>query len=428
MENLYKLYKEHAIISTDSRNIVAGCLFFALKGENFNGNNFANQALAAGAAYAIVDDDTLPEHAQFIKVPNVLDSLQKLAHHHRRQLNIPVVAITGTNGKTTTKELTAQVLSVKYKVGVTRGNLNNHIGLPLTLLSMDKTTQIGVVEMGANHIGEIAALCSIAEPNYGLITNVGKAHLEGFGSFEGVKKAKGELYNFLSTHKGVIFFNADNPLLTEMVNERQAKGLIPYGLTTDKAAILQANADNPFLHLAVESYPEIKTQLIGAYNADNVLAALAIARQFGINAEEAATAISNYQPSNNRSQLLQKGGYTFIMDAYNANPTSMAAAIENFSNLQAVHKWAILGDMLELGAATVVEHRSIIQQLKEKRLQNVFLVGPHFMEANIGNNFQAFLSVDDLIAHLQQYPLPQSASILLKGSRGIQIERMISDE
>ncbi|MDR0295386.1 MAG: UDP-N-acetylmuramoyl-tripeptide--D-alanyl-D-alanine ligase [Prevotellaceae bacterium] len=425
MEKFYKLYKEHTVISTDSRNIIDGCLFFALKGKHFNGNDFAFQAIEAGAAYAIVDDATLPVHPQLIKVADVLDILQKLAQYHRRELNIPVIAITGTNGKTTTKELTAQVLSVKFKVGVTSGNLNNHIGVPLTLLSMDNSTQVGVVEMGASHLGEIAELCQITEPDYGLITNVGKAHLEGFGSLEGVKKTKGELYDFLVNHDGVILFNADNPLLTDMVNVRQAERLIPYGIGTNKAVILPSDTSHPFLCLSVQGYPEINTQLIGAYNADNVLAALAVARQFDINAEKAARAISRYQPSNNRSQLLQKGGYTFIMDAYNANPTSMAAAIENFSYLQGGHKWAIFGDMLELGKETADEHRNIIRLLKEKHIQNAFLIGHCFMEANENNDFQAFLSVDDLITYLQQHPLPKQTTILLKGSRGIRLEKMI---
>jgi len=425
MEKLYKLYKEHAMISTDSRNIVAGCLFFALKGENFNGNHFALQAIAAGAAYAIVDEAALPEHPQLIKVVDVLDTLQQLALYHRRQLNIPIVAITGTNGKTTTKELTAQVLSVKFKVGVTRGNLNNHIGVPLTLLSMDNATQIGVVEMGASHSGEIAALCRIAEPDYGLITNVGKAHLEGFGSLEGVKKTKGELYDFLVKHEGVILFNADNPLLTDMVMERQAQRVVRYGTTVRNTILLPTDAEHPFLRLSVQGYPDIPTCLIGSYNTDNVLAALAVAQQFGINPDQAAEAISHYQPTNNRSQLLQKGDYTFIMDAYNANPTSMAAAIENFFRLQERNKWAILGDMLELGKETAVEHQNIIQLLQEKQLQNIFLVGHHFMEANNDKHFQAFRSVDDLITHLQDHPLPQQATILLKGSRGIRLEKMV---
>jgi len=425
MEKLYKLYLKHAIISTDSRNIVAGCLFFALKGEHFDGNNFALQAIEAGAAYAIVDDAALPEHPLLIQVTDVLDSLQQLAQHHRRELNIPVIAITGSNGKTTTKELTAQVLSVKFKVSVTFGNLNNHIGVPLTLLAMDNSTQVGVVEMGASHLGEIAELCRIAEPDYGLITNVGKAHLEGFGSLDGVKKAKGELYDFLISHNGIILFNADNPLLTAMVSERKAQRLIPYGVSANNAVILPTDAAHPFLRLSVKGYPEIHTHLVGAYNAENVLAALSVAQQFGIDAEQAAMAISHYQPSNNRSQLLQKGGCTFIMDAYNANPTSMAAAIENFSRLQEPHKYAILGDMLELGEETAVEHQNIIRLLKEKQLENVFLIGSCFMEVNNNNNYQTFLSIDDLITHLQAHPLPEQATILLKGSRGIQLEKVV---
>ncbi len=425
MEKLYKRYQQHAIISTDSRNIVAGCLFFALKGDNFNGNNFALQALESGAAYAIVDDSSLPEHPQLIKVSDVLESLQNLARHHRRQLNIPIVAITGTNGKTTTKELTAQVLSVKFKVGVTRGNLNNHIGVPLTLLAMDQTTQVGIVEMGASHPGEIATLCRIAEPNYGLITNVGKAHLEGFGSLEGVMRTKGELYDFIAANNGTIFYNADNPLLGSMIAQRQMSHTIQYGIQANNVAIVPPDTAHPFLRLSVQGYPAIDTHLVGTYNVDNVLAALAVAASFQISPDEAAVAISNYQPSNNRSQLLRKGSYTFIMDAYNANPTSMMAAIENFTGIQAMNKWAILGDMLELGKETGIEHRNIIRRLQEKNILHVFLVGTCFMEANNDNAFKSFLSVDDLSIYLQQHPLPAQSLILLKGSRGIRLEKLL---
>ncbi len=428
MEKLYKLFQEHTFISTDSRNITPGCLFFALKGENFNGNLFALQAIEAGAAYAIVDDSTLPSHPQLLLVDDVLTSLQELARYHRRQLQIPIVAITGTNGKTTTKELTAQVLSSTFNTGVTKGNLNNHIGVPLTLLSMDKNTQVGVVEMGASHPGEIAVLCRIAEPNYGLITNIGKAHLEGFGSLEGVMRTKGELYDFLAANGDTVLYNTDNPLLCEMIAKRQIRHLIPYGKKENKAEVLSTDAAHPFLRLKTEDYPEINTQLVGSYNADNVLAALAVGAQFNISPQKAIDAINHYSPSNNRSQLTRTpAGRTIIMDAYNANPSSMAAAIENFALLQDKNKWAILGDMLELGKESEVEHEHILQLLQEKNIRQAILVGEHFMQANSNRLFQAFPSVKELAAYLIQNLPAADAVILLKGSRGIKLETVVEE-
>ncbi len=427
MEKLYMLFQQHALVSTDSRNIVAGCLFFALKGERFDGNRFALPAIESGAAYAIVDDPSLPSHPQLIKTNDALATLQELARYHRRQLNIPIVAITGTNGKTTTKELTAQVLSTKYTTGVTKGNLNNHIGVPLTLLSMNGSTQAGIVEMGASHPGEIAALCRIAEPDFGLITNIGKAHLEGFGSLEGVQRTKGELYDYLIRTGGTILFNADDPLLAGMIGERRTTKLVRYGVKENKASLLPADAAHPFLRLSVKDYPDINTHLIGSYNTDNVLAALAVGAQFDITPQEAVAAVSRYEPSNNRSQLVHTAtGRTIIMDAYNANPSSMAAAIENFAQWQEPGKWAILGDMLELGRETSREHLNIIHLLREKKLYNTILVGEHFMQAN-NNTFNAFLSVDDLITYFRQHPLPANAVVLLKGSRGIRLE-MVREE
>ncbi len=425
MEHLYQLFRQHRIVSTDSRNIVAGCLFFALKGENFNGNAFALQALEAGAAYAIVDDPALPAHPQLHRVEDVLSCLQELALYHRRQLNLPVVAITGTNGKTTTKELVARVLAVRYRTGVTKGNLNNHIGVPLTLLTMDTDTQIAVVEMGASHPGEIAVLCRIAEPNYGLVTNVGKAHLEGFGSLEGVKRTKGELYDYLSRSAGTILYNNDNPILCEMVAARQPVRTVEYGVRRNKASLLASNAEHPFLRLQVEDYPGINTQLIGSYNTDNVLAALAVGRQFGITPEEAAGAIAAYVPSNNRSQLSRTDRHTVIMDAYNANPTSMAAAIDNFAQLKEDNKWLILGDMLELGTESDTEHRQLIHLLQEKGLTQSLLVGLEFMKVKDAHLYRTFANVEELNAWLQNNPLPSGAVVLLKGSRGIKLEQAL---
>jgi UDP-N-acetylmuramoyl-tripeptide--D-alanyl-D-alanine ligase len=426
MERLYKLFLQHPVICTDSRDIIKNSIFFALKGEHFNGNSFAMQAIEDGVAYAIVDDTSLPSHPQFLFVENVLQALQDLACFHRKQLKIPVIAITGTNGKTTTKELVSQVLSSKYKVGVTKGNLNNHIGVPLTLLSMNKTTQIAVVEMGASHPNEIELLCRIALPDYGLITNIGKAHLEGFGSLDGVKKAKGELYDYLTEHKGTIFYNSDNQMLSSMISGRKPEHTIAYGIRVNKANVLPSNSEYPFLRLLVNSYPEITTHLIGNYNTDNVLAALAVGKAFEITAKEAATALSTYMPSNNRSQLLRTAKHTIIMDAYNANPTSMTAAIENFATLQKPNKWVVLGDMLELGKDTATEHAAIIDLLKIKNIRQIFLVGTHFTEANINNEFKSFPSVEDLGAYIQIHPIDDNAMIMLKGSRGIKLEKLVA--
>jgi UDP-N-acetylmuramoyl-tripeptide--D-alanyl-D-alanine ligase len=427
MEFIYRLFVQHPVICTDSRNITAGSIFFALKGEHFDGNRYALQALDSGAAFAVVDDTALPPHPQLIQVVDTLKTLQDLACMHRQKLGIPVIAITGTNGKTTTKELTAQVLSAKFKVGVTCGNLNNHIGVPLTLLRMTAGTQIGVVEMGANHSGEIAALCRIALPGYGLITNVGKAHLQGFGSLEGVCKAKGELYDYLTATSGAIFYNADNPLLCRMVNERNPKKIYPYGIVKNHAAVCHSGAAHPFLHLAVAGYPDIHTHLIGNYNADNILAALAVGAAFGVSPDEAASAINNYVPSNNRSQLLHTGRHTVIMDAYNANPASMAAAIENFAQLPGAGKYAILGDMLELGAESATEHAAIISLLKEKSFTGVLLVGAQFTQANAGGLFKSFMDVDALRTYLRQHPIASQATLLLKASRGIHLEDIVTE-
>lgn len=424
---LYKLFVQHPTVSTDSRNVIKNSIFFALKGECFDGNHFALQALEQGAAYAVVDDPTLPSHPQLILTGNTLKALQDLACTHRKKLKIPILAITGTNGKTTTKELAAQVLSTKYKVSATCGNLNNHIGVPLTLLRMNRETQIGIVEMGANHPGEIAQLCRMALPNYGLITNVGKAHLRGFGSLEGVRKAKGELYDYLAKNRGVIFYDIDNPLLRDMIKEHHCEQLIPYGAGKDRVTMLPTDETHPFLRLAIKDFPEVNTHLVGNYNTDNVLAALTIGHTFGVSPHDAVIAINNYTPSNNRSQLLQTARHNVIIDAYNANPSSMAAAINNFATLHYPGKCAILGDMLELGADSAAEHAHIISLLKQKSFTAVFLVGEHFMQANAGHMFQSFADVETLKNHLRQHPLAPQTAILLKASHGIRLEEVIAE-
>ena len=436
MKNLYKIFLEHPSISTDSRKIHSGDLFFALKGDNFDGNAFAEKAIESGAAYAVIDCPVLfdssiygrsaGEKAQFILVPDALKALQQLALHHRQTLNTPVFALTGTNGKTTTKELVAAVLATKYKVCATQGNLNNHIGVPLTLLRMDKTTEAAVVEMGANHPGEIADLAAIVQPDYGLITNVGKAHLEGFGSLEGVMQTKGALYEAAP----ILFVNADNPLLCGMAEQRGgAKEKHFYGLQSQKASILPTNEKNPFLRLNVPGYPPIETQLIGTYNADNVLAALAVGAHFGVDPLLAAEAIKNYRPTNNRSQHMQTAKNTLIIDAYNANPTSMAAALGNFEQLIAIHKVLILGDMLELGTDSEQEHRALVGRLidlqKSGCMEQVFLVGPRLGAAALGHSgCNCFTDVGALKDYLLECPL-KGAVVLIKGSRGMRLEQVL---
>ena len=424
---LYTLFVQHPAVCTDSRYVTKNSIFFALKGAHFDGNRFALQALEQCAAYAVVDDPVLPPHPQLIRTADALKALQNLACTHRKKLHIPILAITGTNGKTTTKELAARVLSAKYNVSVTGGNLNNHIGVPLTLLRMDATTQIGVVEMGANHPGEIAQLCRIAQPDYGLITNVGKAHLQGFGSLEGVRKAKGELYDYLAKSCGVALYNSDDPLLVDMIKERRCRQLIPYGAGKNQATVLPTDETHPFLRLSVKDFPEVDTHLVGSYNAGNVLAALAIGAAFGVAPHDAAAAINNYIPSNSRSQLLQTAQHTVIIDAYNANPSSMAAAINNFAALHYPNKCAILGDMLELGASSAAEHAHIISLLKQKSFTTVFLVGEQFMQANAGHTFQCFANVEALKSHLRQHPLAPQAAVLLKASHGIRLEELIAE-
>jgi UDP-N-acetylmuramoyl-tripeptide--D-alanyl-D-alanine ligase len=425
LEHLYQIYKKHPVVCTDSREITTGCLFFALKGDRFDGNTFALQALEKGAAYAVVDNPALPDKASLIKVPDVLTALQRLATMHRRTLPVPVVAITGTNGKTTTKELVAQVLAARYRITVTQGNLNNHIGVPLTLLRMHAGTQIAVVEMGANHPGEIAALCRIAEPTHGLITNIGKGHLEGFGSLEGVQQTKGELYDYLSLHHGCVFYMADNPLLAAMIAARKFQETIAYGFTTDDAQVVKSEVHHPFLRLSVKGYPAIDTHLIGAYNADNVLAALSVGCYFGVRREEAVAAINSYVPSNNRSQLIRSENNTVIMDAYNANPSSMTAAIENFARMEADNKWLILGDMLELGAESDREHRAVVALLLQEKLTRVLLVGEAFTQA-AQHTFPCFASTAALQQYLAAHPVRQ-ATVLVKGSHGIGLDKLKGD-
>jgi len=423
LAQLHEFFLSTTGISTDSRKLSAGCMFFALKGDSFNGNEYAADAIRQGAAYAVVDENVNAPAEKLLRVDNVLKALQELATFHRRYLGIPIFAITGTNGKTTTKELIAAVLKQKFSIAATQGNLNNHIGVPLTLLGMSKSVQVGVVEMGANHPCEIAELCRIAEPNAGLITNVGKAHLEGFGSFEGVKKTKAELYDYLAKTGGQVFALSDSDDLKEMLREHGVKNAVTYGAAEEKVS-LEPEADSaPFLALRMSNGEVWQTKLVGGYNAPNVLAAIAVGRYFKVEEAKIRRAIEEYAPQNNRSQLVKTAANTLIMDAYNANPTSMAAAVTNFANMRAASKLLILGDMLELGKDSQVEHQKLVELLQQLELKNACLVGKNFCEAAKKTAYLTFENSDALCEYLKKEP-PKGFAILVKGSRGIQLEKV----
>lgn len=432
---LYQLYLDCGCkVTTDSRAIQGGEIFFALRGENFDGNAYALQALEKGARYAVVNlDADVPESEPVIKVEDPFKTLQELAIWHRNNVHpgrrLPVVGLTGTNGKTTTKELTSAVLSRKFKVTATKGNLNNDIGVPLSLLSITPETQIAVIEMGASHPDDIEKLVKVSQPDYGLITNVGRAHLLGFGSFEGVKAAKGALYRYLSGRNGsVVFLNNDDAELRSMAKEWVSSHIWPYGLKYQGIHVLPSTPENPFLRLRLKDGRTIKTSLVGAYNAANVLAALAVGQYFGVNEEDAIAAIESYVPSNNRSQMTRTESNTLIVDAYNANPSSMAAALENFAAVQAERRIALLGDMRELGDESVAEHEKVLLSLKEKSLQ-AFLVGDEFRKAldNTGLEFEGwFPDSAELAQHLKENRI-ENAVVLVKGSRGIQMEKVLEN-
>lgn len=447
IEQLYELYSLNSSgVCTDTRNILPGSMFFALRGETFNGNDFALAALEGGAAYAVVDDPSVEEKCaeKAILVENVLETLQQLARHHRRQFRIPVIALTGTNGKTTTKELVAAALRAKYNVVATQGNLNNHIGVPLTLFGINSDTQVAVIEMGASNPGEIATLARIACPSFGIVTNVGKAHLQGFGSLEGVMATKGELYDYLAEHRKIAFINMDNPLLQKMASQREKLQCVPYGQANDGAKVIIDENGSPFLTLEIpnpcftaveqEGEPQwltIRTNLIGSYNADNVLAAMCVSSYMDVPAADAVKALEGYYPSNNRSQLTRTEHNTLVVDAYNANPTSMRASIENFAQLKMPGKVLMLGDMLELGADSVQEHIGILSLAAGCGFTEIYLVGSEFAAAAAELKGQLgavephlFEDSLQLKEHISQKPL-SGCSILIKGSRGKRLERVI---
>ena len=422
LNELYELFLHHEKITTDSRHCPANSLFFALKGERFDGNQYAAKALEAGAAYAIIDNPEYLSGDRMILVDNVLDCLQQLAHRHRKALGIPVIGITGTNGKTTTKELLASVLATKFNVLATEGNLNNQIGVPLTLLRMNPDHEIAVVEMGASHPGDIDELVHIVAPNYGLITNVGCAHLEGFGSFEGVLHTKGELYDYLRHTNGKIFINQENKDLMGIAHGLEQ---ITYGQHEGAFAVGHVVESNPFLTFDWKQQGKIhvvETHLVGAYNIDNVLAAVAVGRYFKIPAERISRAIAAYEPTNNRSQYKKTERNALIIDAYNANPTSMKAALDNFASLPVHPKAVVLGDMLELGKTSDELHSVIVRQLQAKAFDKVYLCGQHF--ARTADGFPSFTTTEELIAALRQDKL-EGYHILIKGSHGMGLEKVV---
>ncbi|MGK0127848.1 MAG: UDP-N-acetylmuramoyl-tripeptide--D-alanyl-D-alanine ligase [Candidatus Azotimanducaceae bacterium] len=413
IKEIYNLYSEYYLVDTDTRNIRKNSIFFALKGENFNGNKYAEEAIKKGANYAIVDEKEYKTTESVILVDNVLQCLQELAAYHREILNVPILALTGSNGKTTTKELINAVLSRKFNTVATQGNLNNHIGVPLTLLSMTDETEFGIVEMGANHLNEISFLSNIAKPNFGYITNFGKAHLEGFGNIEGVIKGKSELYDYLKSTHGKVFVNQHDE-----IQLKQSEGIhtVPFEETI---AFIDAN---PSVKISFKNL-EIESQLIGSYNFNNIAAAITIGNYFDIDSTTVKTALENYISTNNRSQVIQKNDVRIIMDAYNANPSSMQAALENFKNLEASSKIAILGDMFELGETAVDEHQKIAEFAEELNLKLVFLIGELFSKTAT-NDAIKFIDFDTFKNNYNSTEFSNS-TLLIKGSRGMKLERIL---
>ena len=431
LSRIYEVFsrKGPGAVVTDSRSVGRGDLFFALRGDRFDGNLYAAGALERGAAIAVVDNQfALSEQGKeiagddrFVVVEDTLEALQELASMHRIRLGIPIIALTGSNGKTTTKELLARVLSAKFKVGATCGNLNNHIGVPLTLLSFDGDTQIGIVEMGANHPHEIELLCRIARPDFGLITNIGKAHLEGFGSEDGVRRAKGELFDYLALHGGKAFCLTDDPVLAGMVEDRTGLDAVLYSPGSLSLSVAGQGSEGIILGTA---QGDIATHMVGDYNLRNIAAAIAVGEFFGVDLREALDAVVSYLPDNNRSQKIRTSRNTLYMDAYNANPSSMSAAIANFVALDVPSKVLILGDMRELGEYSAAEHSAIVGQAVEAGFQTVFTVGEFFKKAAEATDYLSFGDVQVLITYIQGNPL-SGLNILIKGSRGIELEKLL---
>lgn len=419
--DLYDLFIHNPQITTDSRNCPKGSIFFALKGDKFDGNQYAGKALASGCVYAVIDNPDYYIGERTILVDNVLKTLQQLAHHHRKVLGLPIIGITGTNGKTTTKELLAAVLSTKFNLLYTEGNFNNHIGVPLTLLRLTHDHEMAVIEMGASHPGDIKELVDIVHPNYGIITNVGRAHLEGFGSFEGVIRTKGELYDYIRRSKGKIFIKKENEYLQSI-----AKGIeqITYGNGDDAFASGQVVSCDPFLVFNWKQQGKlhtVETHIIGSYNLDNVLAAVAVGRFFKIPAERISRAIAAYEPTNNRSQFKKTDNNELTIDAYNANPSSMKVALDNFITMPVQPKAIILGDMRELGPTSDELHAEVVAQIKKGQFDKVFLCGEHF--SKVGKEFSPFATTEAMVEELRKQPL-KGYHILIKGSHSMGLEKL----
>lgn len=413
ISELYKIYINHPVISTDTRKITKGCLFFALKGDNFNANDFADEAIEKGASYVIIDELKTTASQNKILVENVLLTLQKLANYHRNKFNIPFIGITGSNGKTTSKELINAVLSQKYKTSYTQGNLNNHIGVPLTILSITTSCELAIIEMGANHVGEIADLCEIAKPNYGVITNIGTAHIEGFGSREGIIKGKSELYNFIKKSSGKLFVNSDDELLMSLSENFER-------ITYSKNQIIIEEV-NPTIKFIFENQ-EIITQLYGEYNLPNIILAITIGKHFHISTLQIKNALETYISTNNRSQVVKLKNHTLYLDAYNANPSSMNVAIDSFSKINSTNKLLIIGDMLELGDISSEEHQKIVDKIHNLKLEAIF-IGNEFLRINQKYHFTIVKNTEEAITYINP-KLKTYSNILIKGSRGIRLEKV----
>ena len=425
IDTLYRFFIRNPEICTDSRNVSKGSIFFALKGESFNGNQFAARALKQGSSYAVVDEQKYVTDERYILVDDVLFSLQELAMFRRMHFNIPVIAITGTNGKTTTKELINSIIRKEYRVVSTYGNLNNHIGVPLSLLEIKDNTEIVIIEMGANHRGEITKLCELALPTHGMITNIGTAHLEGFGNIETIVKTKTELYEYLDKNGGTIFFNRENEILAGRLSEISCEKISYGGISGNYSGVIKNSVPALELKVLIDNNSfALKTNMFGAYNFENVLAAISIGSYFNVETKTIIETIEDFKPYDNRSQIVNTAVNTLICDAYNANPTSMKMAIDNFLLMNSVKKVLILGDMFELGENSEKEHIKLVKYVKDKSFSRIILIGKFFSAVNQTLQIPAFIDVDSFVKWLDKNPI-KSSYILIKGSRGMKLEKII---
>lgn len=421
IDKIYQKFKVSSAVCTDTRKLQQDCMYFALKGDNFDGNKFVQKAFDGGAKYCVVDDVNASLNDNCILVNDALTTLQKLATYHRTSINISIISLTGSNGKTTTKELINTILETTYKVKATVGNLNNHIGVPLTLLSFTEGLDFGIVEMGANHQKEIEFLCDIAQPDYGLITNFGKAHLEGFGSIQGVIKGKSELYDYLKLNKKTVFINSDDVMQVRQIGDYA--NVSRFGFNCNNDCVITFKNANPYVSINYDD-TQIGSQLIGDYNYGNIAVSIAIGKYFKVSSENIKKAIESYQPDNNRSEIIEKGTTKIILDAYNANPTSMLAALKNLKQLNAENKYLFLGDMFELGAEAEKEHQNIIDFIERNFENNIYIIGENFFKTYTKKSTHKFSSFEYLKPELKDLQL-NNATILIKGSRGMALERIL---